>query len=163
MQSITSDMIRAGSKNGSVIGFVGVIGSALATVMPKAEPIVPMKAPGCHWEGGFTVTRSGYRKACTCSMPAWQRDTQAVLPDGEAAALAEYMIFLCGHVFEMKVTIPMGRLQRSTSKPTGINLRSNSSMSNPTSGISAVRLRLYRAWSVGRPHKRRTRDLGLRP
>jgi hypothetical protein len=23
---------------------------ALATVMPKAEPIVPMKAPGCHWE-----------------------------------------------------------------------------------------------------------------
>ena len=50
MQSITSDMIRAGSKNGIVIGFMGVIGSALATVMPKAEPIVPMKAPGCHWE-----------------------------------------------------------------------------------------------------------------
>ena len=43
-------MIRAGSKNGSVIGFMGVIGSALATVMPKAEPIVLMKAPGCHWE-----------------------------------------------------------------------------------------------------------------
>jgi hypothetical protein len=51
----------------------------------------------------------------------------------------------------MKVTIPMGRLQSSSSKPTGINLRSNSSMSNPTSGISAVRVRLYRAWSVGRP------------
>jgi len=50
MQSITSDRIRAGSKNGIVIGFMGVIGSALATVMPKAEPIVPMKAPGCHWE-----------------------------------------------------------------------------------------------------------------
>jgi hypothetical protein len=30
MQSITSDMIRAGSKNGIVIGFMGVIGSALA-------------------------------------------------------------------------------------------------------------------------------------
>src|ERR1700730_2115640 len=31
-----------GFKNGIVIGFMGVIGSALATVLPKAEPIVPM-------------------------------------------------------------------------------------------------------------------------
>jgi hypothetical protein len=63
MQSITSDMIRAGSKNGIGIGFMGVIGSALATVLPKAEPIVPIKAPGCHWEfhgGAIGISESLY-------------------------------------------------------------------------------------------------------
>jgi hypothetical protein len=92
MQSITSDMIRAGSKNGSVIGFMGVIGSALATVMPKAEPIVPMKAPGCHWEfhgGAIGISESLY--VFDAGVAAGYAGG---LPDGEAAALADYLISL---------------------------------------------------------------------
>jgi hypothetical protein len=63
MQSITSDIIRAGSKNGIVIGFMGVIGSALATVMPKAEPLShpPVQA------GGFQEAAGPTRQLFSCS------------------------------------------------------------------------------------------------
>jgi hypothetical protein len=91
MQSITSDMIRAGSKNGIVIGFMGVIGSALATVMPKAEPIVPMKAPGCHWE--FHGGAIGISESLHVFDAGVAAGYAGGLPDGEAAALADYMIF----------------------------------------------------------------------
>jgi hypothetical protein len=65
-----------------------VIGSALATVMPKAEPIVPMEAPGCHWE--FHGDAIGISESLCVFDAGVAAGYAGGLPDGEAPALADY-------------------------------------------------------------------------
>ena len=54
--------------------------------MPKAEPIVLMKAPGCHWE--FHGDAIGISESLYVFDAGVAAGYAGGLPDGEAAALA---------------------------------------------------------------------------